>query len=157
MEALRPITTDKRLMTSSQREGFTASRRWASRAAALVLFGAVPAGTSWAQQYAFTKEDCARKYNFCAGCDTPLSITAVKNSYCMFPYQAKGGLFGQTLTVKPRHGEYIIISPARGVYKPNAGFLGNDYYEVRINYGLANGSRTHTTLKANVSVVERRR
>ncbi|SRR5260221_5257899 len=94
---------------------------------------------------------CATRFTFCAGCDTFTTISVQTGKVCTIRYRATGAIFGQKVVVRPRGGIYGTTNETFGAYRPNAGFIGSDSFQVDIEYERS-GQRFVTHLKANVNV-----
>ena len=94
---------------------------------------------------------CATRFIFCAGCDTFTTISVQAGKVCSIRYRTTGAIFSQKVVVRPRGGIYGTTNETFGAYKPNPGFVGNDSFQVDIEYERT-GQRFVTHLKANVNV-----
>src|ERR1700730_1778092 len=94
---------------------------------------------------------CVSRFTFCAGCDTFTTISVQTGKVCTIRYRSTGAIFGQKVVVRPRGGIYGTTNETFGAYKPNAGFVGSDSFQVDIEYERS-GQRFVTHLKANVNV-----
>jgi hypothetical protein len=94
---------------------------------------------------------CATSFRFCAGCDTFTTISLPAGKVCTIRYRTTGAIFGQKVVVHPRGGIYGTANETLGAYRPNPGFVGNDSFQVDIEFERS-GQRFVTHLKANVVV-----
>jgi hypothetical protein len=94
---------------------------------------------------------CATRFRFCPGCDTFTTISVQSGKVCTIRYTTTGAIFGQKVVVRPRGGIYGTANQTFGAYKANQGFVGNDSFQVDIDYERS-GQRMVTHLKANVVV-----
>ena len=62
-----------------------------------------------------------------------------------------GAIFGQKVVIRPHGGIYGTANETFGAYKPDAGFVGSDSFQVDIEYERS-GQRFVTHLKATVNV-----
>jgi hypothetical protein len=113
---------------------------------ALVAVASIYASDAGAQA-----RGCASRFSFCAGCDTFTTISVQTGKVCTIRYRSTGAIFGQKVVVRPRGGIYGTTNETFGAYKPNAGFVGSDSFQVDIEYERS-GQRFVTHLKANVNV-----
>lgn len=70
---------------------------------------------------------------------------------CAIHYLTAGAIFRQKVVVHPRGGIYGTTNETFGAYKPNAGFVGRDSFQVDFEYERV-GQRFVTHAKANVNV-----
>ena len=94
---------------------------------------------------------CATRFTFCPGCDTFTTISVQAGKVCTIRYFTAGAIFGQRVVVRPHGGIYGTTSETYGAYKPNAGFVGSDSFQVDIEFERL-GQRFVTHLKATVNV-----
>jgi len=94
---------------------------------------------------------CATRFFFCAGCDTFTTISVQSGKVCTIRYRTMGAIFGQKVVVRPHGGIYGTANETFGAYKPDAGFVGSDSFQVDIEYERS-GQRFVTHLKATVNV-----
>src|ERR1700730_7306695 len=113
---------------------------------ALVAVASIYASDAGAQA-----RGCASRFTFCAGCNTFTMISVQTGKVCTIRYRTIGAIFGQKVVVRPRGGIYGTTNETFGAYKPNAGFIGSDSFQVDIEYERS-GQRFVTHLKANVNV-----
>ena len=113
---------------------------------ALVAVGSIYATDAGAQA-----RGCATPFRFCAGCDTFTTISVQAGKVCTIRYRTTSAIFGQKVVVRPHGGVYGTANETFGAYKPNAGFVGSDSFQVDIEYEVS-GQRFVTHLKANVNV-----
>ena len=113
---------------------------------ALIVVGSIYSTDAGAQS-----RGCATRFRFCTGCDTFTTISVQTGKVCTIRYRATGAIFSQKVVVRPRGGVYGTANETFGAYKPNAGFVGSDLFQVDIEYERS-GQRFVTHLKANVNV-----
>ena len=94
---------------------------------------------------------CATRFLFCADCDTFTTISVQSGKVCTIRYRTMGAIFGQKVVVRPHGGIYGTANETFGAYKPDAGFVGSDSFQVDIEYERS-GQRFVTHLKATVNV-----
>ena len=94
---------------------------------------------------------CATRFTFCPGCDTFTTISVQTGKVCTIRYRTATAIFGQKVVVRPRGGIYGTANETLGAYRPNPGFVGNDSFQVDIEFERS-GQRFVTHLKANVVV-----
>lgn len=101
---------------------------------------------------------CATQFRFCDGCDTFTTISVQSGQVCtiryLFNIRGMNGslaIFDQKVVVRPRGGIYGTANETYGAYKANDGFVGEDSFQVDIQYERS-GQRFVTRLKANVHV-----
>jgi hypothetical protein len=94
---------------------------------------------------------CSTRAQFCAGCDTFTTITVQSGKVCTIRYWTRSAIFGQKVVVRPHGGIYGAANETFGAYKANSGFVGEDSFQVDIEYEIS-GQRFVTHLKANVHV-----
>jgi hypothetical protein len=107
---------------------------------------ALLAGTSAAAR------GCSHGFRFCDNCDVHVTFFTKKNTACTQRYSAGGtsAILGQAVTKRPR-GVFGVSSQVHGAYQPPPNYVGDDYFEVRINYERT-GTKLFTTLKVNVKI-----
>src|SRR5262249_49573634 len=95
---------------------------------------------------------CSTRFRFCDGCDTFTTISVQTGQVCTIPYWTRlGAVFIQKVIVRPVGGIYGTSNETAGDYKANNGFVGNDSFQVDIEYEKS-GQRFVTHLKATVNV-----
>jgi hypothetical protein len=76
---------------------------------------------------------------------------------CGFHFRVRGGIsgkfgvLGNSVSRPPRHGIVGKASIYQFAYKPNAGYVGDDDFDLRVRYDRY-GVKTETTLHVSVSV-----
>jgi hypothetical protein len=113
---------------------------------ALIAIASIYASDAVAQS-----RGCATRFTFCAGCDTFTTISVQTGKVCTIRYRTNSAIFGQKVVVRPHGGIYGTTNETFGAYKPNAGFVGSDSFQVDIEYERL-GQRFVTHVKANVNV-----
>jgi hypothetical protein len=95
--------------------------------------------------------NCYGRMRLCDNCDTNVTFFTQKNTACTVPYPVVGGMVHTQKVVRKPRGVYGTANPAAGAYQPPQGFVGEDYFEVEINYERS-GQRYKTTMKATVKI-----
>ena len=114
---------------------------------ALIAIGSIYSNDARAQS-----PNCATRFRFCAGCDTFTTISVQTGKVCTIRYRTNTAIFSQKVVARPRGGVYGTTNETYGAYKPNAGFVGSDSFQVDIEYEVS-GQRVVSHLKANVNVL----
>jgi hypothetical protein len=98
---------------------------------------------------------CGGRFRFCDNCDSHVTFYTKKNTACRQPYSiagGRGGVFSQKVIKRPR-GLYGTANTTSGAYQPPPGYIGEDYFEVQIEYERS-GTRYTTILKVTAEISE---
>jgi hypothetical protein len=93
------------------------------------------------------------RISLCPGCTIDVKIVVLKDHECQIKYGSMGPMHDQKILVNPKSGKYWADNETSTAYRPNKGFLGEDYFETRFFYELMNGTEASALLKASVQVV----
>jgi hypothetical protein len=96
---------------------------------------------------------CTTRFRFCDNCARQIRVVTKKNQACQIRYRINNGAIFSQRVIKRGSGVYGTTNSTFGAYQPKANFVGNDYFEVEIEYERS-GSKFKTTLQADVSVSE---
>jgi hypothetical protein len=92
-------------------------------------------------------------FKFCDGCTVDASITTDNQSVCHFSYHSVGGIVSNRLRVRPHAGIYGISNITDAAYKPQPGYVGEDYFETEIVYWNLSHQAT-TTVRWHVRICD---
>jgi|GEM_PF-6369977 len=93
------------------------------------------------------------RISLCPDCTVTVKIVVLQDHECRINYGSMGPMHDQKILVGAKHGKYWADNETSTAYKPNTGFLGDDYFETRFFYELMNGTQASALLKASVEVV----
>lgn len=129
-------------------------------AAAAAAFSSASAGASPHLLGRAPNLDClVPTFHFNPGGETFATMSVRSGAGCQFHFEVmkstKGlaGILSSTTTVRPKNGLLGRNTVRIYVYMPNPNFVGNDEFEISIQYDLDNGEGPlQTLLKVNVTV-----
>ena len=120
----------------------------------LTLLASAVAMTGPAEARGGFNPDCkVPRLRLCPGCTSDVTITVLLNHECHINFGSLGPMHMPKILVGPKHGQYWAANETKTSYKPNADFVGKDYFEARFEFEMMNGSPASAVLKAAVDVV----
>jgi hypothetical protein len=120
----------------------------------LALLASVALTTGQAEARGGFNRDCrVPRIRLCPGCTVNVNIIVLQDHACRINYGSLGPMHMPKVLVNPAHGTYSVANETSTSYRPNAAFLGKDYFETRFEYEMMNGSPASAILKAGVEVV----
>jgi hypothetical protein len=117
-------------------------------------FRDIPLDGSYAHGHGLNAAKCFhRKFSFCGGCTINVPMRVRQNKTCPFNLKSLGPIAGQEILIHPRNGVFGAADQTAMAYRPKPGYLGDDYFKVRVYFEQVSGKRTFMTLNVNVRVV----